>query len=136
MQGCRRSIQLMASILAMLASGCLSSGREQSSRSGVPSPSFGLNQVPQQSEPPLENVASGPKSTAKADAIADLDSATENRAAKNGNGKTGSSTTGNGKSGNKLVSWLPGRDKEPPERKPLPLSNRSAAATDDDQLEP
>jgi hypothetical protein len=68
-------------------------------------------------------VAGGQKSTSRTGAPADLEKSNDNRPAK---------------AGNKLASWIPGRDKEPPERKPqpLPLSDSSAVASDDEQVDP
>jgi hypothetical protein len=111
-------------MLVLFTGGCLSSGREQSSRSGGPSPSFGLNYVPKQAEPPVESVTDNGKSTTRnvassKPAIADLDGATGDPS---------------GKTGNKLVSWMANREKEPAPRK-LPLSSRSDVATDNDQFE-
>lgn len=116
---------LLVAALPVLAGGCISSGREQSSR-GVPSPSFGLNSLPQQSEPPLENVADDGKFKSRTvatrtPATADLDSASEYPA---------------GKKGALLVNWMGSRDNESAPRKPLPLSPGSTVADDDDQAEP
>jgi hypothetical protein len=111
---------LVGAMLATLAGGCLLSGREQSSRSGGPSPSFGLNYVPQQSEPPLEGTADGPKTSTRINTTANLDTPA---------GDTSS------KPDNKLVNWLVSRDKGQPERKPLPISARAPEATDDEQGE-
>jgi hypothetical protein len=125
MNECTKSIIPAAALLAMLAVGCMSSGREQSSRNGGPSPSFGLNYVPQQSEPPVEGLPGGSKSTVSQTSLpridatpVDLDEVAGDRT----------------KTGNKLVSWL--QDKKSAERRPLPLSARSAVANDDERPEP
>jgi len=127
MQDCRRSILLVGAMLALLMGGCLSSGRNQSSRSGGPS-SFGLDYVPKQSEPPVESVADSDKPASRAvtapkPKIANLDGDTAD-----------SSSLTSGKNGNKLVSWMANRDKEPAPRK-LPLSSRTDPAPEDEQLE-
>jgi hypothetical protein len=120
MQVCRLS-KVLGISFAMLAHGCLSSGGPLASRSAGPSPSFGLNYVPRHSETSAEGAASGAKTTTRIDATDDLDAPTGQPS---------------GKTGNKLVNWIASRDKEPPERKPLPLPLSSrAAATDDDQFE-
>ena len=110
MQGCRRSKLLLAAMLAMLTYGCQSSGRQQSTRSGGPSPSFGLNYVPRQSEPPVESVAKGGNSTSRTvesrtPATADLDDPAGGPGDKNGI---------------KLVSWMSGREKAPAEPQAAP----------------
>ena len=126
MQGCRRVTLLAGAMLAVLAGGCLSSGREQSSRSGGPSPSFGLNYVPQQSEPPLESTADGQTSTSgtaasRKNAIADLDAPVADPSSNKSI---------------KLANWLATREKQPPQRKPLPLSARAPDAADDERVDP
>jgi hypothetical protein len=83
------------------------------------SPSFGKNYAPAQSEPAVEDPglaisaaasASKPEGT---DILGDDDAAATAR---------------------KRSRWLPGSDKEPP-RKALPVSSRTAPATDDDGLD-
>jgi hypothetical protein len=133
MQG--RMLLLVGAILGLSTSGCLSSGREQSSRTGGPSPSFGLNYVPQQSEPAPEGVADDGKSTSRADAsrtVASRTGASRKPATADLDAATGEPS---GKS-IKLVNWLSNREKEQAPRKPLPLSASTAVAPDDEQLEP
>lgn len=136
MQRCRRSKLLVGATLTVLTIGCASSGREQASRSG-PSPSFGLNYVPQQTEPPTEPLV---------ESAADSGNST---AVKNGSRKTGAKTpdsqavvTANldepagdpsGNKGNRLMNWMANREKEPAPRKPLPLTSSSPVASDDEQ---
>jgi hypothetical protein len=125
MQGSERSKLLVGAMLALLTGGCATSGREQSSRSAGPSPSFGLNYVPQQTEPPVESVAESGKSKSRTvatpkPATADLDSPTDDPS---------------GKNGIKLVNWMSNRDKEPAPRKPLPLSSSTPVASDDERFE-
>jgi hypothetical protein len=126
MQGCRRSKLLVGAMLVLLTGGCATSGREQSSRNGGPSPSFGLTYVPQQSEPPVESVAESGKSkpprtvaTPRRETV-DLDAPDEDASSKNGI---------------ELVNWISNRKKEPAPRKPLPLSSSSPVASDDERFE-
>jgi|SRR5579872_4070495 len=127
MNRCKSSIFLVAALPALLACGCLSSGRGQSSLSGGPSPSFGLNYVPRQSEPPVEGSSDGSNSTVNQTSPPRIDATAANL-----DDLAGDQT----KTGKKLVSWLPGQDKKPAERRPLPLSARSEVATDDERSEP
>jgi hypothetical protein len=125
MQGCRTSKLLVGATLVLLTGGCATAGREQSSRNGGPSPSFGLNYVPQQSEPPVESVAESGKSKSGTAAApkhetVDLDAPPDDAS---------------GKNGIKLVNWMSNRDKEPAPRKPLPLSSSSPVASDDERFE-
>jgi hypothetical protein len=110
---------LSAVIMLLLLAGCQSAGRDQASRNSGPNKTFGLNYVPQQSEPPVEPAASvGKRADLRQVAATDRD--TDSRAA-------------SAKSSGKPSRWLPGGDKEPAPRKPLPLSDRSAASIDDDR---
>jgi len=125
MQGCKRSKLLVGAMFVLLTGGCATSGREQSTRNGGPSPSFGLTYVPQQSEPPVESVAESGKSkprtgTTPQRETVDLDAPPDDES---------------GKNGIKLVNWMSNRDKEPAPRKPLPLSSSSPVASDEERFE-
>jgi hypothetical protein len=127
MQGCRRSKLLFVAMLAQLIIGCASSGREQATRSGGPSPSFGLNYVPQQSEPPVESDTDSGKPAARKTASRKSESGKVTQASLEVPADDPS-----GNKGNKLINWMANRDKEAP-RKPLPLSSSSPVASDDEQ---
>jgi len=102
-----------------LTGGCQSMGARGSSASG-PSPSFGLSYAPAQSEPPLEDAATGNKAasrTQKSDGAVDPESDGAPATAKN------------------RGRWQPGTDMDPGQRKALPVSARTAAAADDDGLD-
>jgi hypothetical protein len=105
---------LVATMLLCLLAGCQSSGRDQAGRTGKPTPSFGLDYVPRQSEPPVEATRSSAGSDIRQVSATDLDT-----------------DAVPAKSSRKLTRWLPGSDKEPPPRKPLPLSESTAANIDD-----
>jgi hypothetical protein len=111
-----QSSVLTTTIVLCLVAGCQSGGRDQAARAGKPTPSFGLNYVPQQSEPPVENAHNGTRSDIRQVAATDLD--TEAGAAP-------------AKSSRKLTRWLPGGEKDAAPRRPLPLSERTAASVDD-----
>ena len=93
---------------AMWACGCQSSGI-----GGAHVPSFGIDSVPRQSEPAVED--DGRRSTVSAKET--KDDAEEESAERKGN---------------LLSRLLPAREKPSPERRPLPVSARTAAANDDD----
>jgi hypothetical protein len=93
---------------ATLSAGCQSAGGE-----GVAAaPAFGLNHVPRQSEPPLESDDGATRHEP-------LDVEPDTSAA-------------NSKPGTLLSRLLPGRDKEAAPRKPLPVTARTSAASDDE----
>jgi hypothetical protein len=111
-----RSSGLTATMLLCLLAGCQSSGRDQAGRTSKPTPSFGLDYVPRQSEPPVEATRSSAGSDIRKVSATDLDTDAGAVPAK---------------SSRKLTRWLPGSDKELPPRKPLPLSESTAANIDD-----
>ena len=119
MQGCKVFMWLAALGWLALTAGCQTMGARGASGGG-PSPSFGLSYAPPQSEPSLEDAGAGHKSASRAeksDAAGDPED-------------EGSSATAKSRS-----RWLPGNDKEPVQRKALPVSNRTDATTDEDGLE-
>ncbi len=118
MQRSKRFISLAGWGCLVLAGGCQTMGGRGASTTGF-SPSFGKNYAPTQSEPSVEDpglaisAAASASKTENGDAVADEEE---------------------GATGRKRARWLPGSDKEPP-RKALPVSSRTAAATDDDGLD-
>ena len=102
-----------------VAGGCQTIGARGASATG-PSPSFGLSYAPTQSEPPVEEAA------------ADRESASRTRNSE----KAGDpEEDGAPAAAMNRSRWLPGSDKEPLQRKALPVSARTAAAADDDGLD-
>ncbi|HTI50354.1 MAG TPA: hypothetical protein VL475_05365 [Planctomycetaceae bacterium] len=97
--------------------GCQSSGSSSDRESRIPS--FGVDEVPRQSEPALEDDGQGSRAVASRGSLAedDDDESDDEPAARKGN---------------LLTRLLPGRDKETLERKPLPVNGRSAGTDDDD----
>ncbi|HLJ10746.1 MAG TPA: hypothetical protein VKU82_06135 [Planctomycetaceae bacterium] len=118
MHGCRRFALPAGLALLALAAGCQTSPRGTASDGG-PSRSFGLNYVPRQSEPPIE--PSDDVATRGGTPIDDDLDAGDKSAAK---------TSGS------LTRMFSGRDKEPAQRKALPVSASSAHSDDDGDLEP
>ena len=100
-------------LLAALTAGCQMSGARDSITSG-PSRSFGW--VPPQSEPPIEDSAPSSRSAGTASKSSDFDDGESRESASKGS---------------KLAGLLPGRDKESPARKTLPVSSDRSAAVDD-----
>jgi hypothetical protein len=97
--------------------GCQSSGTSGDRESRIPS--FGVDEVPRQSEPALEDDGQGSRAVASRGSKAeDEDDESEDEPAI--------------RKGNLLTRLLPGRDKETLERKPLPVNGRSAGTDDDD----
>jgi hypothetical protein len=102
-----------------LAGGCQTMNARGASATG-PSPSFGLSYAPAQAEPKLEPVATRDKAASRpatSPAAGDAEGDSMPAAA---NGRT---------------RWLPGNDKEPGQRKALPVSSRTSAAADEDGLD-
>lgn len=116
MQGCKRAAGIATLLLAGLGCGCQTGGL-RSSLSG-PSPQFGW--VPPQSEPPIEDSAGSPRA-ARASQTADVDDVDSSSSAPKGK---------------RLAGLIPGRDKEPPQRRTLPISSDRAAAVDDGEIDP
>jgi hypothetical protein len=114
MQGCKTLATIAALFLAALACGCQTSGARGSA--GGPSPSFGW--VPPQSEPPIED--SAPAAHAAA-------------GSRPGGDDVDSDTTAS--KSNRLAGLLSGRDKEPPQRRTLPVSSDRPGMVDDDEFE-
>jgi len=114
MQGCKVVASITALFLAALACGCQTSGTHGSA--GGPSPSFGW--VPPQSEPPIED------SDAPAQAAAN--------SRPGGDDVDPDATVSKG---NRLAGLLSGRDKEPPQRRTLPVSSDRPGTVDDDEFE-
>lgn len=104
---------------AIWVTGCQSTGVTGDGDSRAPS--FGVDHVPRQYEPNVDTDDEG-RSVSARDPDEKKDDAADSEAA--------------GRKGNLLTRLLPGRDKEIPERKPLPVSQRSAGTdgdeTDDD----
>lgn len=92
--------------------GCQSTGVSADADSRTPS--FGVDRVPRQTEPEVET-AGGEQQVASSQPDDE---------------ETAKSDSSN-KKGNLLTRLLPGRDKENPDRKPLPVSKRSAGTDDD-----
>jgi hypothetical protein len=105
-----------------LAGGCQTMGGRGASATGF-SPSFGQSYAPKQSEPSVEEAATA--STAASPAS----NATANSESADALGNDVSTAAAKNRS-----RWLPGNQNEPP-RKALPVSSRTAAATDDDGLD-
>ena len=118
-QGCKIFMWLAGLGWLAVTGGCQSLGGRGASASGV-SPSFGQSYAPAQSEPPLEDAGAGRKSASRS-GKSEASAEPEN-----------DSTSATAKSRSRL---LPGNDKEPGQRKALPVSARTDAAADDDSLE-
>lgn len=99
--------------------GCQSSGATADRESHIPS--FGINEIPRQSEPALEDDGTATRTVASSDAEDEDDDESDEEPA--------------ARKGNLLTRLLPGREKEPLERKPLPLNGRSTAAADGDDAD-
>lgn len=99
--------------------GCQSSGATADRESHIPS--FGINEVPRQSEPALEDDGTGTRQVAASETVDEDDDESGDEPA--------------ARKGNLLTRLLPGREKEPLERKPLPVNARSTAAADGDDDE-
>lgn len=85
-------------------------GCQTTSGRGSAFSSMGFDSVPRQSEPPLEHG----RSTASAEPV-DIDESPTS-----------------GKSDSLFSRLIPGRDKQPPAGRALPVTERTASATDDD----
>lgn len=107
MQSCKQLIVPVGVLLVLITAGCQTAGRGTASDGGGLSRSFGL--VPQQSEPPVEESGTTRKSAAR---LPDPDATDD---------------TDEGKTGSRLARLLTGKDKEPAERKTLPLSAKSTS---------
>lgn len=94
------------------ATGCQTSGHSEDGSSGAPM--FGVNYVPRQSEPEIEDTEPGP--VAKSDESV----------------KEPAESDDSAESGTLLSRFIPGREKPDAERKVLPVNERTAAASDDD----
>jgi hypothetical protein len=116
MLGCRRIRWFTGLAIALIAAGCQSSTGGSLATSGGPSPTFGLRPPPQ-SEPPVEDAPAARKSARHSSAAETLD---------DDSGETLQKTA------NRRASWRTGKDQEPAERKPLPISDRADSSADDD----
>jgi hypothetical protein len=116
MQGCRRIGWLAGFAFALMAAGCQSSSGGSLANSGGPSPTFGLR-APSQTEPPVDDVPAARKSARRSSAAESLD---------DGAGDSPQKTA------NRRASWRTGKDQEPAERKPLPVSDSADSSADDD----
>lgn len=109
----------LALVCGFASVGCQATGVSGDGEARVPS--FGVDRVPRQSEPEIEaSSVTRPVAATRPDDEDESDAAEPV-----------------GKSGNLLTRLIPGRDKNHPERKPLPVSKRSSGedADDDDDFE-
>jgi hypothetical protein len=109
-------MSVAALICGICVAGCQSASATGDRESRIPS--FGIDEVPRQSEPPLENDGTGAGNVASSESADEDDDSEEEPAARKGN---------------LLTRLLPGREKEPLERKPLPVNGRTAAADNEDE---
>jgi hypothetical protein len=93
--------------------GCQSTG--VSADGDARAPSFGVDRVPRQTEPEVDTVG-GVRQAASSQPDDDEET---------------TRSDSSGKKGNLLTRLLPGRDKENPDRKPLPVSKRSSGTDDE-----
>jgi hypothetical protein len=117
MQNNQRPWLVAGLLLLALSGGCQTFRRSRNNADSGPSRSFGLDYVPPQSEPPVEGADAGAKAGSKSPAVqaASLEEPNDEGSAKPVSG---------------LKRLLPGRDKDSPKSKPLPVSSRSASAED------
>jgi len=110
---------IMALSSLPLVAGCQTSN--SAAKAETIAPSFGMNPVPRQTEPELDGVA-----IARADAVAEVEPGEDDQAEK-----------APASQDSLLTRLIPGRDKGKgsAERKALPVSERSAAANDLDDLD-
>ena len=130
MQDNRRPWCAAGLLLAALAGGCQTFRHDGATADSGPSRTFGLDYVPRQSEPPLDSADTRTKSGSRSSAVktASLEEPADEESHK---------------PSKSLARLLPGRDKEQPKSKPLPVSSRtpsasasdSAASNHDDDLE-
>src|SRR5258708_40115479 len=116
MHGFRRIGWLAGLACALMAGGCQSSTGGSLATSGGPSPDFG-RRAPSQSEPPVEDAPAARKSARRSSASETVD---------DGAGDTPQKTA------NRRASWRTGKDQEPAERKPLPISDSADSSAADD----
>jgi hypothetical protein len=102
-------------LLAALAGGCQTFRHDGATADSGPSRTFGLDYVPRQSEPPIESPDKRTKSGSRSSAVkaASLEEPADDESPK---------------PSKSLARLLPGRDKEVPKSKPLPVSSRTASA--------
>jgi hypothetical protein len=116
MLGCGRVCRFAGLAMALIAAGCQSSTSGSLAGGGGPSPDFG-HRAPPQSEPRVEVAPAARKSARQSSASETLD---------DGAGETPQKTA------SRRASWRTGKDQEPPERKPLPISDSADSSADDD----
>jgi hypothetical protein len=116
MLGCRRIRWFAGLAFALIAAGCQSSTGGRLATSGGPSPDFG-HRAPPQSEPRVEDAPAGSRSARNSSAAETLDDGGSDPPQK---------------TANRRASWRTGKDQEPAERKPLPISDRADSSADDD----
>lgn len=104
-------------LVGIAAAGCQSSGSPDTK---AMVPAFGINGVPKQTEPDLDY-----DDSERAVASADSDS---DQAESDGE-------AGGRRKGTLLSRLLPGKEKEPLERRPLPVNQSTEGESDDDQWE-
>jgi hypothetical protein len=116
MLGCGRICSFAGLAIALITAGCQSSTGGSLANGGGPSPDFG-RRAPSQSEPPVEDAPAARKSARRSSAPETLD---------DGGSETPQKTA------NRRASWRTGKDQEPAERKPLPISDSADSSADDD----
>lgn len=113
---CRCGLWGAALACALTVCGCQSAG--DSAPGMARAPSFGVDHIPRQSEPEIDEADTGRRVvTASAETSEDFDEVDEAGQAPGGD--------------NLLARLLPGREKRAPRRQPLPVSERTEAEDDD-----
>jgi hypothetical protein len=107
---------LAALALALITGGCQSSTGGSLTGGGGPSPDFG-HRAPPQSEPRVEDDPADRKLARRSKSAQALDDSTEESPAK---------------PASRRASWRTGKDQQPAESKPLPVSDSADSSADDD----